>query len=370
MHTIRTSTYLRAHERSLTTFRKRRAVHEGPHRFPLSLAANANLDYSWSSFEEALDEGIFSSEEEVIVVRSNTSSMKGPGKADTRLAVLIVIALEALALPPAWSQQSDQPRMPDEFAKQQKIYGSQGSDVPKGYITGRGLSDYAEILPSGFCDALGKLKSSDQWLDIGAGEGQAILDYYAPEDDKAPAGRCARPRGQARAVAMSIEDRRTEKWKQQAATLGEAHISYVSGKPLRHYSREELGKFKIITDVYGGFSYTDDLYQFTDKVLNILDVGGSFYTMVQGVHLENGKDKANASYQTELVDAAGRDLKVCSWLKQITCTQVVCDSKSDWDSPTELISIRKICSDVSVPPVKLLKYEAGNPPARRFQSER
>jgi hypothetical protein len=69
------------------------------------------------------------------------------------------------------------------------------------------------------------------------------------------------------------------------------------------------------------------------------------------------------------VDEAGRDVKVCSWLKKTTCVKVGCESKSGWDTPTELINIRKVCSDVSVPRMKLLKYEAGNPPGRRFQLE-
>jgi hypothetical protein len=111
------------------------------------------------------------------------------------------------------------------------------------------------------------------------------------------------------------------------------------------------------------------LSRFVEKVLSLLESGGFFYTMVQSVHLENGKDKLNSSYLTELVDGAGRDLKVCSWLKQTTCVKVECESKSDWDPPTELINIRKVCSDVSVPRVKLLKYEAGSPPGRRFQLE-
>src|SRR5215470_16261614 len=300
-------------------------------------------------------------------MRSVKSSVKKCATAEMRLAILIV--LQALGLGACSTQEHAQPRFDEEITKQEKIYRSRGADVPGGYVTGRGLADYAELLPSGFCDALGRLRSSDQWLDIGAGEGQAILDYYAPEDNAAPAGNCARPRGQARAVAMSIEDRRTDKWQQQAASLGAEHIRYLSGKRLRQYSREELGKFQIITDVYGGFSYTEDLSLFLEKVLSFLDVGGVFYTMVQSVQLEDGKDKPSTWYQTELVDAAGRDVKVCSWLKKTTCVNVGCDSKSDWDAPTELINIRKVCSDVSVPPVKLLKYEAGNPPARKFQLE-
>jgi len=300
-------------------------------------------------------------------MRSVKSSVKKCATAGMRLAILIV--LQALGLGACSTQEHAQPRFDEEITKQEKIYRSRGADVPGGYVTGRGLADYAELLPSGFCDALGRLRSSDQWLDIGAGEGQAILDYYAPEDNAAPAGNCARPRGQARAVAMSIEDRRTDKWQQQAASLGAEHIRYLSGKRLRQYSREELGKFQIITDVYGGFSYTEDLSLFLEKVLSFLDVGGGFYTMVQRVHLEDGKDKPSTWYQTELVDAAGRDVKVCSWLKKTTCVKVACESKSDWHTPTELINIRKVCSDVSVPPMKLLKYEAGNPPGRRFQLE-
>ena len=226
-----------------------------------------------------------------------------------------------------------------------------------------------EILPSGFCDALGSLGSSDRWLDIGAGDGQAILDYYAPVAGATLAAKCTGYRGRARAVALSIEDRRTEKWQQQAASLGEDRIRYLSGKRLRQYSREELGKFQIITDVYGGFSYSEDLSQFVERVLSLLEIDGVFYTMVQRVHLQNDDDKPGTRYETELVDAAGRDVTVCSWLRKTTCAQVGCQSQSDWETPTELINIRKICSDVSVRRMKLLQYEAGNPPGRRFQIE-
>jgi hypothetical protein len=170
---------------------------------------------------------------------------------------------------------------------------------------------------------------------------------------------------------MSIEDRRTDKWQQQAARLGDERIRYLFGKRLRHYSPDQLGRFQIITDVYGGFSYTEDLSQFLEKVLSLLEIGGVFYTMVQDVHLLAGeKDKPGAPYLTELVDAQGRDVKMCSWLKKTTCVKVGCNSKSDWEAPTEQINIQKLCSDVSVPRMTLLRYEAGNPPARRFKLER
>ena len=291
-------------------------------------------------------------------------SVKGWKTAGT---LLLVIVVQVFGWGAGWPQEPAQARIEEEITKQEKIYRSRGADVPSGYVTARALSDYAELLPTGFCDALGSLGSSDRWLDIGAGEGEAILDYYAVGDDTAPAKKCARLSGRARAVAMSIEDRRTDKWQQQAAILGADRIRYLSGKSLRQYLSEELGQFQIITDVYGGFSYTEDLSLFMQKALSLLETGGVFYTIVQGVHLEDGKDRPNTRYLTELVDAAGRDVKVCSWLKKSTCAKVACESKSDWGEPTELIKIRKVCNDVSIPRMKLLKYEAGNPPVRRFE---
>jgi SAM-dependent methyltransferase len=300
-------------------------------------------------------------------MRTVNSLVPGWQAGGARLAVLIVI-IQALGLRAGWSQEPVQPRInEEEFLKQEKIYHSQGTDGRRVYTTDRGLSRYAELLPSGFCDALRKLGSSDRWLDIGAGEGQAILDYYAPEGAGAQAEKCRGSGPRARAVAISIEDRRTENWKQQAARLGEDRIRYLSGKRLSQYSSEELGKFQIITDVYGGFTYTEDLSRFVDKMLRLLEVGGSFYTLATGVHLEDGKDRLGTLYLTELEDAFGREVKMCSWLKKISCVQVTCESKSDLKRPTELITIRKLCSDTSVPRTKLVEFEAGYPPGRCFQ---
>jgi hypothetical protein len=286
-----------------------------------------------------------------------------------RRAVVTLIVVHALGREAALAQDLPPPRIDEEISKQEKIYRSQGGDTPGGYVIGRGLSDYAELLPNGFCDALSKLGSSDRWLDIGAGAGQAILDYFAPPGDARAGEKCARPGAKARAVAVSIEDRRSDKWRERAASLGDDRMRYLFGKRMRDYSSEELGKFQIITDVFGGFSYTESLSGFVDKVLSMLEIGGSFYTLLPGVHLENAKERLGILYLTELEDAVGRREKVCSWLKKTKCVQVTCESKSDWKRPTELVSIRKVCSDTSVPRMKLVEFEAGYPPSRRFQLE-
>jgi SAM-dependent methyltransferase len=278
-----------------------------------------------------------------------------------RLALVVVTAAPLLGA--GWVQEPVQPRIDEEFAKQEKIYRRRGAGS---YTTNRGLSNYAEVLPSAFCDALGKLGSSDRWLDIGAGEGHAILDYYAPQGDAGPE-KCGGSGPKARVVGISIEDRRTDRWKQQARGLGEDRLRYLAGKRLRQYSPEELGKFQIVTDVYGGFTYTENLSRFLEKVLSLLEIGGAFYTVLPAVHLEDGTDKLGTWYKTELVDAASRPVTVCSWLKKTACTKVTCESKSDWDEPTQLINIRKVCSGVSVPRTNVVEYLAGAPPGRRFQ---
>ena len=290
------------------------------------------------------------------------SSAKRWKTAVALLAVVIVMAVQSLGA--GWVQEPVQPRIDEEFAKQEKIYRRRGGGS---YTANRGLLDYAEVLPSGFCDALGRLGSSDRWLDIGAGEGQAILDYYTQQGEAASAEKCYTSGPKARAVAISIEDRRTDKWKQQGASLGDDRIQYLSGKRLRQYLPDELGKFQIITDVYGGFTYTENLSRFLEQVLSLLEIGGAFYTVLPAVHLEDGTDKLGTWYKTELVDATSRPVKVCSWLRQTTCTKISCESKTDWDEPTQLIKIGKVCSDVAVPRTNLVEYMAGAPPSRRFQ---
>lgn len=291
----------------------------------------------------------------------------GAGKA-SRSWLAALILLQALCAGPALAQEHTEARYTYEIIKQQGIYRSEGALRPEGYVVGRALTDYEELLPTGFVKTLRELGPADRWLDVGAGQGEAILDYYDPAYDLRLAVTDPQPRGKARAVALSIEDRRTDRWRERAVILGGDQIKYLHNKRFGEYTKEELGRFRIITDVYGGFSYTATLSEFLEKVLGVLEVNGDFYTLLQSVRLENGKDNPETTwYLTELVDEDGRDVKVCAWLKRISCVQVTCDSKSTWDTPTELIRIRKTCGEVSVPKMKRLQYEAGNPPGRVFQ---
>jgi hypothetical protein len=289
-------------------------------------------------------------------------------KTGIRLVVLLI--LQALWLEQSWSADPGSAQFNEELSKQEQIYQSQGEQTPEGYVIDRSLLSYIHTLHSGFDRSLAELGAKDRWLDIGAGRGQAILDYFDPRYDRMHQAGDEQREGKAQAVAISIEDRRTSDWHQTAASLGANQIRYLFSKRLREYSSEELGQFQVITDVIGGFSYSLNLSLFMEKVLGILELNRSFYTVLQDVHAEDGKNKPyyeGAAFLTEITNADGSEVKVCSWLKRISCVEVICEFKAKWKPPIEVYRIRKVCNDVTVPDLVTTHYEAGTPPERGFQ---
>jgi SAM-dependent methyltransferase len=275
---------------------------------------------------------------------------------------LVLSFLPVLWLTEAHAQQAAEPPRDLELSKQQSIYFSAPDEKLEGYTVNRPLAHYADGLASGFDAALKRLGPRDRWLDIGAGEGNAILDYYTVRTGWDPKVT------NAEAVAVSIEDRRTPLWQETAGRVGEK-IRYLSGKRFGAYSEEELGRFQLITDVMGGFSYTDNLSRFMEHALSALAVNGTFFTVLQDIHREDGANRpfyAGSPYLTEIVKTDGSEMKVCAWLKRISCVQVTCEARN-WEPPTEAFRITKVCDNVNVPALETVHYQAGTPPERRFK---
>jgi hypothetical protein len=302
------------------------------------------------------------------LTRCGSESMTAMKTTAIRLVVLLVLQL--LWLEQSYAADRGNPRFNEELSKQEQLFRSRGEQRPEGYVIDRSLLSYIYTLSSAFDRSLANLGPKDRWLDIGAGRGQAILDYFAGRFDAMHADQYERHDGKAQAVAISIEDRRTALWHQAVASLGPHRIRYLSGRRLREYSSEELGKFQLITDVVGGFSYSLNLSLFMEKVLGFLELNGSFYTVLQDVHSEDGTNKPyyeGSPFLTEIANADGSEVRVCSWLKKITCVEVTCESKMDWKPLIETYHIRKVCNDVTVPALATVRFEAGTPPERGFQ---
>jgi hypothetical protein len=283
----------------------------------------------------------------------------------TAIGAVIALVLMLCATP---SRAADSGAFEKEAAKQDAIYQSRGENVPVGYVVDRSLLAYAASLPAGFRQSLASLGPADRWLDIGAGEGKALLDYYTPRYDAMHPQRRGK---KARAVAMSIEDRRTSRWHDAARSLGADQITYWFGRRLREYSPQELGRFQLITDLTGGFSYARELSVFVERALGALDVNGNLYTLLLDVLPETAAGPSaypDSLLLTEIEDLDGSSLRVCSWLKRISCVETTCepDPRSK-RRPVELYRMRKVCDRISVPPLGLAEYKAGTPPLRRFR---
>ncbi len=255
----------------------------------------------------------------------------------------------------------------DEITKQENIYQSRGEKQPEGYVVDRSLLSYTHTLAAGFDRSLADLGPTDRWLDIGAGQGQAVLDYFESRLRRDGLEHAER---KAKAVAISIEDRRLPAWNETAAKLGGDQLQYLPGKPLREYLPGELGRFRLITDVIGGFSYSTNIFDFMTTVLSMLETNGTFYSLLQDVHAENGANKpyyAGATYLTEIAGADGSEVRICAWLKSISCVEVSCNLKTDWIPPIETYRVRKVCDDVKVPALTANRFLAGTPPERGFK---
>jgi hypothetical protein len=256
----------------------------------------------------------------------------------------------------------------EEFQKQDRIYHARGVMSVEGYTTDRSLLGYALMLHPEFDGALAKLDDDHRWLDIGAGEGKAVLDYFSSRYDIVH-GRKDDADGKAQAVAISIEDRRSPLWHEAAAGVGSDRIRYLHGKSLRDYTVAELGRFEIISDVFGGFSYARDLSLFVEKATGFLQPQGSFYTVLQDVRVEDRSNRPHyegSPFLTEILAADGSEQTVCAWLKSISCVEVLCQAKAA-QPPIETYRVRKVCDAVKVPPLQLIHYAAGTPPERRYK---
>ena len=260
----------------------------------------------------------------------------------------------------------------DEVARQREIYLSRGDAVPSGYTIDRSLLTYTQSLASGFRQSLAELGSDDRWLDIGAGEGRAVIDYATSRYEAYFAGFEPRPRAdeRARAVALSIEDRRTQRWHEALKMLSPGRIEYLHGRSFSEYASEELGQFHLVTDVMGGLSYTPRLSVFLSRVLSSLAVDGSFYGVLADVRAErtdNPPHYAGSPHLTRIVTGDGSDVRMCGYLKRIGCVEVTCEFKPDWTPPIETYRVRKLCANVTVPPLALEHFASGTPPERRFR---
>jgi hypothetical protein len=145
------------------------------------------------------------------------------------------------------------------------------------YTKNRDLRDYAHMMsgqktlqldgPSRFLEELLALSAGEHWFDMGAGEFHAAEAYLRMKPAGAKVTAIAVPRD--REVPSDLDGR----------------LRLLTGRYVEDVPGEELGGAKLITDVYGPFTYAAHPDEVLQKYLDLLTDDGTLYLMT-GAKLE------------------------------------------------------------------------------------
>lgn len=143
----------------------------------------------------------------------------------------------------------------------------------KKFITTRDLNSYKNIIGHKFAESLANLNEKSHWLEAGGGEGKAVFDYHEA-------------RGEAMVTLLSVDTEQNSR----------DRLSVVKGRLLEEIPHSELGKFELITDVYGPFAYSKQPDLVLSKYLEMLVPGGKIFTVTDsriddrgGIFLSGGR---------------------------------------------------------------------------------
>jgi SAM-dependent methyltransferase len=212
------------------------------------------------------------------------------------------------------------------------------------YVRQRDLNDYFDFFP-GFSNTLVDLRSDQHWIDFGAGEGRAIIEYYFAR------------RGQAQTTAIGFTE-------PQAFPILLEHFNsqYLSG-PFERMDLSTIEPADLMTDLMGVFTYTHYLEHYLKQSIALLKTGGEFYIHSNFSKLEIETSKGLVSIIDLLREVPG--LQIEGLVGSLTAT-----GDFDFSKPT-VIKIIKTSEvlEASLPRLEFL-YElpSNRPPAlRRFR---
>lgn len=205
------------------------------------------------------------------------------------------------------------------------------------------LTLYKETFGGGFSEALGKLHEGSRWLDGGAGEANAMIEYL----ESGGKGRCL-------AVGYKVPVQ-AEKRVEEATHKFSGRFQYVQGKYFGEMEDMELGGrgFALISDLNGVLYYTKTLVEDMKRYLDLLDVGGVF--VFTNVHIEI--DMPHALEHKGYVPALAR------WVSNIGGVKVLFhESKGSYE-------VHKTSAEILIPPLELKLYQTQatqNDPIRKY----
>ena len=251
------------------------------------------------------------------------------------------------------------------------------------WINGRRLSEYYDLLGTGFMFHLSRLKANHLWIDMGCGSGQAIKDYYGfysplvkrkrqiPTWPLASLGiwvnylasKIVSSHKKARVLAFDKE-LNLSYWEELNKTLMPwqkelyEKVSFVPGYFLEDFDLElnvlsKIGKADIISDVFGVMSYTFRPDLVLQKYLNSLNSNGKIYILAFDTTLGN---------HHMVIKSDGKKVSLKNWIRSINGLKA--RNVNFWSA----IQIDKPKTQIEIPKLKLVYFNTKYmPPIRTFQ---
>jgi hypothetical protein len=238
-------------------------------------------------------------------------------------------------------------------AQPNKLAGQTGAVVQKKFVKEipypnyRDLDDYGAILGPSFASDLEALSNQDVWLDSGAGEARALVDYL---------GR----RGTAKLVAVDYRCPTTGITSQAMKRHAE-QFKFVCGDFVEKHPVSRFYPVSLITDLSGAMMYATHVDEVLRALLGFLKSGGVLHTQ-PGL-----QDGFESYFETKIyrlgVNGAWVRVPFVQWLEAV---QGVAISRTVSPAHDVSFRIKKISENVVVPPLKLLFYNGEGTAIRRY----
>ena len=222
----------------------------------------------------------------------------------------------------------------------------------------RGLEKYADTFGPEFQTALYPLRNESNWVDFGAGQGRAALEYL-----KAQRGHSAHAYGIVfKKPGMDVELLRLEREMTEKGLY-----TSLEGRLLEDIPVEELPLIDVGTDFYGPLSYTGNLSFVLNRYLHLMrspQTSRLFLVSPEPSVIDRSWDASNTTF---IVTKTGEVKTVTGWLRDQKGIQIKPRMYSGTHANFELIKEK---DEVQLPRLEfVLSKEFNFPPALRIFRE-
>lgn len=176
-----------------------------------------------------------------------------------------------------------------------------------------------------------KLSDNDVWLDVGAGDLYAQVDYLS--------GNYSSGKNTV-AVAIAVEDSESEGFKNNKNYLRKnfpKRFRYLSGRRIEDIPVHELPKANIVSDLFGAMTFTDKVDQTLQRELDQLKVGGVMIARLQKAYIRDRENK-RFGIQRYVESIKGAETLLYGWYTLV---------------------MRKIQDEILVPQLQLIDFISG-----------